>query len=239
MAKFGVGDADRYGGGSGKFFSLKGDGDKALVRFMYNTIDDVECMAIHEIEINGRRVAVDCLREYNQPREDCPFCEAGLKQVAKVFIPIYNVDSEEPQIWERGKSYLKDLSSLCTRYKPLVATPIEIERVGAPGDTNTKYDRYPQESDETTLEDLPEALDIFNEDIVKQVSFDDMNYYLDHGKLPEAGGRNPATDRRRSASKPTGRPGRETPATSSKVGERRPASPSRPARKPQDKGSVF
>lgn len=226
MARYGIQDADNYGGGSGKFFSLKNHGDKARVRFMYDTIEDVQGVAVHEVEVDGRRVMVDCLREYHQPVDDCPFCAARIAQKGKLFIPIYNIDDDQCQVWERGaKKYMQKFSNLCARYgAPLFATPFEIEREGKSNDTNTEYAFYPEQSDDTTVDDLPEPVDIYEAEIVLQKDADAMVYFLDHGKFPDAkgarsggrsGGRNPATDRRPAREPSSAESGRRTPANGS------------------------
>lgn len=223
MARFGVNDADNYGGSGGKFFSLKNNGDTANVRFMYDTIDDVQGTAVHEVEIDGRRVMVDCLREYHQPVTDCPFCAAKIAQKAKLFISVYNIDDDACQVWERGaKTYMQKLSSLCARHgAPLYATPFEIERQGKPGDNRTDYTFYNNPADDTRLEDLPEPLDIYEEGIVLKKTPEEMEYFLDHGKFPEAKGgraggrstgRDPATDRRPAREVSHAPRGRQTPA---------------------------
>ena len=91
MARFNAQEADNYGGqGGGGFFSLKNDKDVATVRFMYNAIEDVEGFAVHEIEVDGRKRYVNCLRDYNQPVDDCPLCAAKQRVIAKVFVYVYD-----------------------------------------------------------------------------------------------------------------------------------------------------
>ena len=95
MARFTAQDADKYGGkGGAGFFSLKGDGDSAVVRFLYNDVDDVEGYAVHEVEIDDKKRYVNCLRDYNSPIDDCPFCRAKKYQIAKLFVPLYNEDEQ-------------------------------------------------------------------------------------------------------------------------------------------------
>jgi hypothetical protein len=72
-----VDDAEKYGGqGGGGYFSLKDDGDTARVRFLYDSIEDVEGYCVHEVEIGDKKKYVNCLREYGDPVDKCPFCEA-------------------------------------------------------------------------------------------------------------------------------------------------------------------
>lgn len=181
MARFSFNEMDNYGGGSNSFFSLKDDKDTKVVRFLYNTMDDIQGVSIHTVAVDGKEVDVECLRTYNEPLTKCPLCEAGHKITGKLFIKLYDVEAKESKIWTRGKSFFNKLSSLCSRYNPLVGTPIEIERVGKKGDRDTTYETYPMKSDDSRIEDFPE---INPEGIAFQVkTYGEMVEYLRTGKF--------------------------------------------------------
>ena len=185
MGRFNYQDADNYGGnGGGGYFSLKNDGDVARVRFMYESAEDVVGHAVHEVEIDGKKRYVNCLRAYNEPLSECPFCEARKFQVAKLFIPIYNIDEDRTQTWERGKQFFAKISSLCARYPDVVAHEFEIERHGKPGDTQTTYEIYEVGHDDTKLSDLPELPNI-DGGIVLDKTADEMIEYLETGAFPD------------------------------------------------------
>ena len=183
MARFNAETVDRYGGqGGAGYFSLKNDGDVARVRFLYNTADDIEGYAVHEVEIDGKKRYVNCIREYNQPVDECPFCKAKKFQVAKLFIPLYNEDEGKVQIWERGKKFFSKISGLCARYNkaPIVSQTFDIERHGKQGDTQTTYEIYSTgDIDNATLEDYetPEVLG----SLILDKSYEDMEFYLSDG----------------------------------------------------------
>lgn len=184
MGRFKADEVDNYGGqGGAGYFSLKNDHDVARVRFMYESIDDVEGYAVHQVELDGKKRYVNCLRAYNDPIDNCPFCAAKQFQTAKLFIPLYNVDEERIQIWERGKKFFSKVSSLCARYSNLVSHVFEIERNGKPGSTQTTYEIYETGQDNTTLEDLPEVPEIIG-GLVLDKSAEDMEYYLKEGEFP-------------------------------------------------------
>lgn len=188
MARFKYDEVDHYGGqGGAGYFRLKDDGDIARVRFMYDSIEDVEGFAVHEIEIDGRKRYVNCLRNYNDPIDACPFCREHKAQQAKLFIPLYNIDEDKVQIWERGKKYFQKMSSLCARYNNLVSHTFEIERNGRAGDQKTTYEVYEVGKDATTLEDLPETPDVLG-GIVLDKTAEDMEVYLETGSFPPADG---------------------------------------------------
>lgn len=187
MARFNADNVDKYGGkGGAGYFSLKGDGDSAIVRFLYKDVDDVEGYAVHEVEIDGKKRYVNCLREYNQPIDDCPFCRAKKFQVAKLFVPVYNEDEQKVQVWERGKKFFQKISGLCSRYNkaPIYQQTFEIVRNGKPGDTQTTYEIYRTDEpvDDTSLKDydMPEILG----SIVLDKSAEDMEFYLDNEYFP-------------------------------------------------------
>ena len=187
MARFNTETAEHYGGNGGAgYFSLKNDKDVAQVRFMYNAIDDVEGYAVHQVEIDGKKRYVNCLREYNQPIDTCPFCKARMFTTAKLFIPIYNVDEERVQIWERGKKFISKISSICARYPNVVSHIFEIERNGKKGETSTTYEIYETGKDDTTLEDLPEQNPVLGT-LVLDKSADDMEFFLDNEYFPPDG----------------------------------------------------
>lgn len=185
MARFNVNEADNYGGnGQSSFFSLKNDKDTATVRFMYNTLEDIEGYAVHEIEVGGKKRYVNCLRSYNEPIDACPLCAARYRVLAKLFVTLYDEDAQEIKVWDRGKTFFSKLASLCSRYNPLVATPFEIERNGKKGDTNTTYETYALESDGTTLEDLPEVPELLGT-LILDKSYEELEYYLENGEFEE------------------------------------------------------
>lgn len=197
MARFNAAEVENYGGqGGGGYFSLRNDKDTARVRFMYNDINDVVGYAVHQVEIDGKKRYVNCLREYNQPMSDCPLCAAKNFQLAKLFIPLYDVDEQKVKIWDRGKKFFSKISSLCARYSnpSVVAHVFEIERNGKPGDQTTSYEIYSVDSDDTRMEDLPEVPELIG-GLILDKSVDDMNYYLEAGEFPPEDGDEPVRRR--------------------------------------------
>ena len=217
MAKFNFSEADNYGNNSsaGSYFSLKNDKDVALVRFLYNDAEDIEGYAVHEVNVKGNDRYVNCLREYNQPIDDCPFCRARMKVLAKLFIPLYNEDAGEVQVWERGKKFISQISGVCSRYSksPIVSQLFEIERNGKAGDQGTTYNIYRTDdpADDTKLEDF-EMPTILGYKILDKTA-EDMEYYLEEGEFPpEEAPTSRASRRREEDSAPQRRSGRRTPA---------------------------
>ncbi len=212
MARFTMNEADNYGAQKNSFFSLKDDGDSALVRFLINDINDLLGVATHEIQVGDKKMDVECLRAYNEPVDNCPLCAAQYKVNAKLFIPLYDMNSNESKIWTRGKTFFNRMSNLCAKFNPLVATPIEIVRNGKKGDTSTTYDMWPDsaKTDNSIVEDFPE---ISAEGTAFQTkSFEDLQYFLQNGVFPEDV-QNATAVTRRSTPQTRQPVRRETPAT--------------------------
>lgn len=214
MAQFNVKSAENFGGqGGGGFFSLKNDKDVAKVRFLYSSIDDVQGYSVHEIELNGKKRYVNCLREYGDPVDACPFCAAGKFNQVKYFVPLYNIDTDSLQTWERGKKFGAKLTSMCSRYPNTVTHIFEIERQGRAGDTQTTYEIYETgETPDVSLEDfdVPNPLGT----IILDKTADEMQNFLNTGDFDSNGGGAPA--RRDSGSSQQSNGGgftRRTPAT--------------------------
>lgn len=219
MARFTADQTENYGGGGGHgFFSLANDKDVARVRFMYNGIDDVEGYAVHEVEIDGRKRYVNCLRTYDEPIDNCPFCKNHMFQTVKFYIPLYDIASGQIKLWERGKKFVSKISSLCARYPNLVSHIFEIERNGKKGEQTTTYEIYECGEDNTTLTDLPEVPEILG-GVVLDKTAADMEEYIETGKFTEANSipnrgnrREPEQVQRRETTEYT----RRTPATSNR-----------------------
>lgn len=183
MARFSVNDADKFGGQGGTgYFSLKNDKDVARVRFLFDTIEDVEGYAVHEVTINDKKRYVNCLREYGRPISDCPFCRANKFTAVKYFIPLYNEDTNKVQTWERGKKFGAKISSMCSRYTPVSQHTFEIERNGKAGDQTTTYEIYETGSEPFNITDIdiPDPLGT----LVLDKSASDLEYYLSYGEFP-------------------------------------------------------
>lgn len=207
MARFSYEEADNYGAPKSNYFSLKDDGDTARIRFLLNNLNDLMGVSTHEVTVGDRKIDVECLRAYNEPIDKCPLCAAEYKVNAKLYIPVYDEGSKESKIWPRGKSFFNKMSSLCARYNPLVSMPFDVERVGKKGDTNTTYETYPLQADNSRIQDFPE---VEIENVAFQVkTAEEMNYFLDTGSFPEKSN----NTARQNNNVPQRRNTRETPAT--------------------------
>lgn len=193
MARFTGENIEQYSSGGssgGSYFSLKNDLDVARVRFLYNSAEDVEGFSVHRVQVGDRERYVNCLREMGTPIDTCPFCQAKIASQAKLFVPIYNEDTQQLQTWERGKKFYDQISGLCARYKNLVSQQFDIERHGKPKDTSTTYQIFPvEQADGTTIDDILDELGIDSlpnplGTIVLDKTAEDMEEYLATGDFP-------------------------------------------------------
>lgn len=90
------------------------------------------------VEINGYQNKVLCL---NNPGEDdkCECCNAGIKRQLKIMLPLYNVETKQVELWERGINQIKDLQVMLGKYGDLSQHTFEIIRSGKAKSKDTKY----------------------------------------------------------------------------------------------------
>ncbi len=185
MGAFDAKDVEHYGGSGGAgFFKLNDHGDVARVRILYDKVEDVQGYAVHRVKLPDSKYGrdVNCLRNYNDPEDMCPFCRQGIPQQAMLYIPLYNIDQDEIQLWSRGKTWFGKIASLCSRYPHLVSHVFEIERNGKAGDKKTTYELFEVDKDDTRIEDfkVPKVIG----GAILDKTADDMEYYLENGEFP-------------------------------------------------------
>jgi hypothetical protein len=218
MGRISFDDLDNYGS-SGSYFQLKDNGDKANVRFLYNTIDDITPYVVHSIPDgyykngNEKTAYVNCLRNYNEPADKCPFCKAGMPVQPKLMLKVYNEDAKECQIWERGKTYASRMANLASHFNPLVDEVIEITRCGAKGDNQTTYEFMPVGNSHVNLDDF-DCVEPLGFNILDKTA-DDMEAYLNLGAFP--GDSANVSQQRNNNNQYNGNVVRRTPPTNSRA----------------------
>lgn len=175
------------------FLQLKEDKDVAKVRFYIESLDDVKMYVVHQVEDKkGKKRYVNCLRTYDSPIDDCPLCRESLqnkdlKIQVKMFLPVLDMDDNRVKIFERGRTFYKELEGHVRRNTPLCNFPCEIERNGAKGSTDTVYKVFPlaQEKDSTMIKDMPEEPELLNGYIL-EMTIGEMEDFLSTGELPNS-----------------------------------------------------
>lgn len=207
MSRVSFGEAADYGNGEFKstpFFGLKDDGDRAVVRFLIETPEDIQGCNVHEVLVDGKRRKVSCLREKGDGVEKCPLCSSNDLDIKKTRVKYYihlveyegtytlgkgwNFNGNRVvKIWERPGVFETELKGLMAEYNPFYNQLFEIKRVGKKGDTNTKYNiypvQYPQNEFPLSEEDW-EFTDVLG-GIVADKSAEEMQHYLATGKFSE------------------------------------------------------
>lgn len=164
-------------GKSFEYFSLKDDKDTAVVRFLYDSLEELDWYVVHEVQINGKKRWLKCTED-----EVCPQCRAAQKPKLKLFLQLE--DDRDPgvlKIWERGQNFIPKMVGLLERYGTLIDRKVEVERDGKAGDKRTKYHLYPLDAEEDfDIEDITiEKIDLVGENgFILEKSIEDMERIL-------------------------------------------------------------
>lgn len=185
MARVSIKESGKYGTGTANgFFSLADDGDSAVVTFLYEDPngEDMDYFVVHRAEIDERERYVNCNaidEDGNLHPEDCPLCEEGYPRTEKLFIQLYNEDTDQVETWDRGRSYVSKIVTLINKYGSLVNQPFEIVRSGRKGDQRTSYEFFPEVPDEkATLDDFPEKSELLGS-LILDLNEDQMYDVID------------------------------------------------------------
>mgnify|MGYP004655077823 FL=1 len=185
------------------FFTLKNDGDEAVVRFMCDSVDDFDIQMVHNITLGNKYRKVACLRDPREPIDNCPMCAAGTPLTTRFFIKLISYNKvADPQtgnvmivpkamVWERATSYAKTLKSYLDNYGPLSDVICKIIRHGAAGDMKTTYEIVPNLSKQIYRDDIyvkdPSLFGTFETlgSIVMKKDYAEMTAFLTTGSFPE------------------------------------------------------
>lgn len=135
--------ARNLSGGGSSFFKLE-EGKSAMVRFLYNTMEDMEPVICHSVQLPDSQYPQNilCARETEEsPLSDCIYCAKGEKLVARYIIPIYNEDKQEIQYWVRTGRFEEKLSAHTEDFNgkaPIAGQVFKIIRTGS--GTSTDYE---------------------------------------------------------------------------------------------------
>lgn len=123
---------ERYAG----LFRLPDDGDSADVIFLYRSIDDVVVCDSHYVKSSDYSGYVMC----NGQHSGCPACDKGIRIQTKLFIPMYNLSTNEVEIWDRNVRFENQLvRDVFNRYPNPSECIFRITRHGRANDINTTY----------------------------------------------------------------------------------------------------
>ena len=130
------------------FFSLKNDGDEAVVRILHNSSDDFDIIAAHPIKVGEYFRKAACVKAPGDPKDKCPLCAADIKLQYRMFVHMIQYTKDEngqivarPVVWERSaKDMSQKLMSMIQEYGPLSECVFKVRRNGKAGDMQTTYE---------------------------------------------------------------------------------------------------
>lgn len=179
------------------FFSLKNDGDEAVVRIMHDSVEDFDLLMTHPITLGGKYRSISCIRDPREPVDKCPLCKAGTKVQSKIFIHMIQYVTTEngkieakPVVWERSFAYATKLKNDIAEYGPLSNCIFKIRRNGKAGDMQTTYDMRlgnPNMYNESAYPKLPDAFKGYSAlgTVVLDKTFDEIVTFNATGNFPE------------------------------------------------------
>ena len=179
---------EKFGG----YFLLRNDGDYADVIFLYESIADVLVADAHYIKSSDYSGYAHCCQA------GCPACSKGIRTQNKLFIPLYNIGSNEIQFFDRTLRFEPQLQQdVFAKYPNPSEYVFRITRHGAAGSVDTTYEivaigknvskPYAQILAENNTS-MPEHYNT----ICKEVSVAEMHNMIESGNKP-SGTYNPDT----------------------------------------------
>lgn len=122
---------ERYGG----FFILRNDGEYADVIFLYQNVEDVLVADVHYIKSNSYSGYAHCCGK------GCPACQKGIRTQTKLFIPVYNIMTNQIEFFDRTMKFEPQLQQdVFSRYPNPSEFVFRITRHGAAGSMDTTYE---------------------------------------------------------------------------------------------------
>lgn len=165
MANISFNDIDFSSNGVNKensvgFFNLKDDKEEAIVRFVLESVDDMEIHSLHTIKDGNKYRKFNCLRTPKEPTSKCPFCahdeqihktDKSFAPSQKIFIKLVRYEpngggtyTPHAEVWERSAYvYAPKLKNYMDTYGDLSNIVCKIVRNGKAGDMKTSYEILP------------------------------------------------------------------------------------------------
>lgn len=190
MARINFNEIDNFNKTStSHWFSLKDDGDSALIQFPFNSLQDIEYQNVHNCKAvsqtgNTYDAMVACLRSrFDDPLDTCPLCSSG--DIAKVpyLIPVIDYTTGEAKIWKRNKSFMDELNYNIQNTPNFRNTVFKAVRIGKKGDKKTSYKLYPQPQMQPKDFFGVQKLELVGT-VIKGLDYQEMIQYLQTGVLP-------------------------------------------------------
>ena len=175
--------ANKSGGFDYKFFNIK-DKEAIKIRFLVSKLDDVESYSVHTITLpDGKKRNVSCLRQPNEPVQNCPLCAISNRARARIYLNVVDEKTHELLIWERSAQFLDTLEGYIQRYGDLRDFVFEVERKGSGLDT--EYIIYPMGSNPINDKSvLPQPVSVLGKSLLDK-NYNELTQYVNTGNLPD------------------------------------------------------
>ncbi len=119
----------------GDLFQLENDGDYADVIFLFRSIDDALMAKVHYVKFSTYSGYVQCLET-----DDCPICKKGIRTQDKLFIPLFNINRNKIEVFDRTAFFRPQLmKDVFANFPNPSEYVFRITRNGAAHDQNTTY----------------------------------------------------------------------------------------------------
>lgn len=189
--------SDEQGSGNGiGFFSLKNDGDEAIVRIMHDSPEDYDILSVHPIKVGDKYTKVECIDGVHG--NSCPMCQAKTKLQYRFFVHMIQYTKDEqgnivskPVVWDRSaKDMATKLNSMLQEYGPLSDCIFKVRRNGKAGDMQTTYEIMFANPNVYRADLYPKDCEVFKDYSAsgRQVMLktaEEMNVFLSTGTFPE------------------------------------------------------
>lgn len=141
MAKYTAAEQSVYESSGVQGFRLEKDNDKARVIFLYEGPESIDGWACHRFQIGqkGYTVSVDCPRSKNDPIEKCPACADNMQLYTRLFVRMFNLNTNKVEIWDRASGFRTELLGMMQYFNPLYGKVYEITRHGSGLQTKYQY----------------------------------------------------------------------------------------------------
>lgn len=174
-------------------FSLKDNGDSAVVRFLHENMEDIKGYVTHEITLVSKKKGTEYHKKVACLTDNCSLCRAassGNPSVkparGELFLNLFNTATGRVEVWTRTHRFFERLDLYFNRLK-FNLNPIEIVRNGAKGDNKTTYEFFATDGEGSPLKDFVEEKNIEIPEIlgteVLELTTEEMNHYLETGEI--------------------------------------------------------
>ena len=106
------------------FFNLKGDKDTAIVRLLHSSVDTIETVNTHRVQIGEKVNRIKCLGD------GCPLCANNSQIDKRIYIHLFDYTDNIEKVWDRTDKIIPQLTKLFESWNPLNSAVVKITRIG-------------------------------------------------------------------------------------------------------------